>query len=127
MGLRNKHILTIDDTASIRTFLRISLQAQGATVYEASTAEEGERLCEEIKPDLIVLDLGLPDKDGLDILPLLKKKNADNKTAAVVVLTVRKESDTRQQALALGADAYITKPFLMEELMEVIDEKLERH
>lgn len=121
MPFAQKSILAIDDTPSIRTFLRISLQAQGAEFHEAGTARQGLELCERIKPNLVVLDLGLPDKDGLDILPEMKAKNKDLK---IVILSVRKEQTTKDKALSLGADAYITKPFLMEELMEVIEQKL---
>lgn len=121
MPFSDKQILAIDDTPSIRTFLRISLQAQGARFHEAGTAMQGLELCEKVKPDLVVLDLGLPDKDGLDILPEIKAKDKDLK---IIILSVRKEQSTKDKALSLGADAYITKPFLMEELLEVIEQKL---
>lgn len=123
MPLRNKKILAIDDTDSIRTFLRISLEAQGAKFYEASTAEEGIKLCREIQPDLVVLDLGLPDKDGLEILEELKEGSAQH-IPVVVILSVRKDYDTKSKAINMGVDGYISKPFMMEELLEIIDEKL---
>jgi DNA-binding response OmpR family regulator len=122
MTLQEKNILAIDDTASIRTFLRISLQAHGAQFFEASTADQGLKLFEEIRPDLVVLDLGLPDKDGLDILPLIKKMY--DREPKIIILSVRKEQRTKEQAMALGADAYITKPFLMEDLIEVIERNI---
>ncbi len=124
MSLEQKNILAIEDAAAIRTFLRISLQAHGASFFEAANASEGVRLCEEINPDLVVLDLGLPDKDGLEILPLLKQKSNGAPPPKVVILSVRKEQSTKNRALSLGADAYLTKPFLMEELIEVIERKL---
>ena len=124
MSLEQKKVLAIDDTAAIRTFLRISLQAHGASFFEAATATEGERLCREVRPDLVVLDLGLPDKDGLDILPQLKAAGESDTPPKVVILSVRKEQSTKNRAALLGADAYLTKPFLMEELLEVIDRKL---
>lgn len=123
MSLEQKQILAIDDTPAIRTFLRISLQAHGAAFYEAGTAMEGVELCKSVHPDLVVLDLGLPDRDGLDILPLLKEANGIA-APKVVILSVRKEQSTKNRAFSLGADAYLTKPFLMEELMEVIERKL---
>lgn len=119
-----KQILAIDDTASIRTFMRISLQAQGFGFHEAATARDGLRLCEKIKPDLVVLDLGLPDKDGLEILPEVRKKAANGHDPTVIILSVRKEYSTQQRAHALGADAYMTKPFLMEDLIEMIERKI---
>jgi len=125
MSLEQKNILAIDDTPAIRTFLRISLQTHGAKFFEAASAMEGVRLCEEVKPDLVVLDLGLPDKDGLDILPTLKMADKNGEPPKVVILSVRKEQSTKSRAFSLGADAYLTKPFLMEELLEVIERKLE--
>jgi len=124
MPLVNKHILAIDDTASIRTFLRISLKAQGAAFHEAGTASEGMQMCEQIRPDVVVLDLGLPDRDGLDFLPELKQCTKNGVEPIVVILSVRKEQHTKNQAFALGADAYVTKPFLMEELIEVIEQNI---
>lgn len=125
MRLAHKKILVIDDAASIRTFLRISLQAEGAIYFEASTANQGLELFEKEKPDLVVLDLGLPDRDGLDILPEIKKKNGEHSAPPVVVLTVRREHTIISKAYALGADAYISKPFLVEDLLEVIHSKVD--
>ncbi len=124
MRLANKKILVIDDAASIRTFLRISLQAEGATYFEAATATQGLELCLSEKPDLVVLDLGLPDRDGLDILPEIKK-STNGATPPVVVLTVRREHNIISKAYSLGADAYVSKPFLVEDLLEVIQSKVE--
>lgn len=117
--LSNKHILAIDDTPSIRTFLRISLQSQGAMFHEASTAEEGLAKCQSMSPDVIVLDLGLPDRDGLDILPDIMKTHPDS---VVIILSVRKEQRTKDMAFELGASGYVTKPFIMEDLLDVMQE-----
>ncbi|MBX7147207.1 MAG: response regulator [Alphaproteobacteria bacterium] len=119
--LKDKQILIIDDTPSIRTFLRISLQTQRAVLYEAGSFKTGVETFNQIHPDLVVLDLGLPDKDGLEILPIVKN---NEKKPIVIVLTVRKEPHIKAKAYQLGADAYITKPFIMDDLMEVIHEKL---
>jgi DNA-binding response OmpR family regulator len=124
MPYSRKQILAIDDTPSIRTFLRISLEAYGAAFHEAATAGEGLALCESLKPDLVVLDLGLPDRDGLDILPEIKQAKDTGAPPKVIILSVRKEPRIKEQARALGADAYLTKPFLMEDLIEVIDHHL---
>lgn len=124
MPLKEKHIVAIDDTPAIRTFLRILLQAQGATIHEASTATEGLDICRTIKPTLVVLDLGLPDRDGLEILQDIKQIDNDGHKPAVIILSVRKEQKTKDRAFELGADAYLTKPFLMEDLVEAIEEKL---
>ena len=124
MPLVNKTILAIDDTVSIRTFLRISLTAQGAKFHEAGTAIEGIQMCEQVRPDVIILDLGLPDRDGLDILPELKKCAKNGIEPIIVIPSVRKEQHIKNQAFALGAEAYVTKPFLMEELIEVIEQNI---
>lgn len=120
--LDGKIILAIDDARSIRTFLRISLESQGVEFHEAGTAHEGLALCREVKPDLVVLDLGLPDVDGLTILPEIKAQNGS--APRVVVLTVRKENEMKERARDLGADDYVTKPFMVDELMEVIEAHL---
>lgn len=121
--LTGKKILAIDDARSIRTFLRISLESQGADFHEAGTAREGLLLCQQVLPDLVVLDLGLPDEDGLTILPEIKRMGS---SPQVIVLTVRKENETKELALSLGANAYITKPFMVDELMDVIEMRVEK-
>ena len=123
MALTNRHIIAIDDTHAILTFLRISLEAMGASFDGAATASGGMALCESKPPDLVILDLGLPDHEGFDILPRLKRL-AKDKDLPVVVLTVRKEQESREKAEKLGADAYITKPFIMDDLIDVIHKQL---
>lgn len=119
--LQDKKILAIDDTAAIRRFLRISLMDQGVDFHEAATASEGVRLCQELAPDFVVLDLGLPDRDGLEIISELKKAGG-KASPAIVVLTVRSERRYRETAFARGADAYITKPFEVDELVETLEQ-----
>ncbi|TNE64346.1 MAG: response regulator [Alphaproteobacteria bacterium] len=121
--LNDKTVLAIDDAPAIRTFLRISLTIRGAEFYEAATAREGLDLCRTRTPDVVVLDLGLPDEDGLEILPRIKAARADN-PPIVVVLTVRDDRRTREVATERGADAFLTKPFEFDELVDVIRERL---
>jgi len=123
MPFINKHIIAIDDTHSILNFLRISLEALGARFQGAATASGGLALCESDRPDLVVLDLGLPDKEGLDILPRLKRLDKEG-NVPVIVLTVRNSPEDRELAASLGASAYITKPFVMNELVEEIQRQL---
>ena len=115
MQLQGKNILVIDDTQAIRTFIGIMLQAEGATVHEAGTAADGLRVADEARPDITILDLGLPDRDGLDILQDLKR---DDRSNVVIILSVRKDADTQARARQLGADGYLVKPFQMEDLQE---------
>jgi two-component system KDP operon response regulator KdpE len=117
MQFLNKHIVVIDDTHAILSFLRISLESLGARFSGAATASGGLALCESEKPDLIVLDLGLPDKEGLDILPRLRRLDKE-RSVPIIVLTVRNQKEDRDMARMLGANAYITKPFIMSELVE---------
>lgn len=124
MPFTGKQILVIDDTASIRTFLRISLQAHGAVFHEAASAAEGLAIFAKVKPDLIVLDISLPDKGGLEILADLKADTEGGSSPKIVILSVNKEQSTKDKAFFLGADAYLTKPFLMEELVELLEQKL---
>lgn len=123
MPLSDKKIVAIDDTHSILNFLRISLEALGVEFHGAMTASGGLALCEKVKPDAIVLDLGLPDKEGFDIMPQL---NSLNKTPPipVIVLTVRNSQEDRDKAASLGAGAFVTKPFEMNTLLEVICSQL---
>lgn len=118
--LRDKTVLAIDDTAAIRTFLRISLMDQGVEFHEAANAADGLEKCLGLKPDVVVLDLGLPDKDGLDLLPLLKAA-AKKHRLTVIVLTVRSDRTVKERAFRRGADAYLTKPFEMDDLVETME------
>lgn len=123
MSLQGTKIVAIDDTPTIQTFLRVSLEDEGVEFFSASTATEGLKLCREVQPDLVVLDLGLPDIDGLEILPDIKQTQKGDKPP-VVVLTVRKGRQTINEAYEKGADGYLTKPFMVEDLLELIEERL---
>jgi two-component system KDP operon response regulator KdpE len=106
-------VLVIDDEAAIRRLLRVSLEAEGFTMLEASTGQEGLVIAANQRPDLIVLDLGLPDIDGLTALKRLREWS----DLPVVVLTV-KDSETEKVALLdARADDYVTKPFGVPELL----------
>lgn len=123
MPLTNKTIVAIDDASAILNFLRISLESLGVTFHGSMTASGGLAQCETRKPDLIILDLGLPDKEGFDILPRLRALNKESHIP-VIVLTVRNSQEDRDRAAALGATAYMTKPFEMSRLLDVICEIL---
>jgi len=108
-----RRILAIDDEPQIRKFLRISLDAQGYEIVEAATAAEGIKRCAAEQPDLIVLDLGLPDMDGLKVIPELRRLT----DAPIIVLSVRAGEHDKVMALDAGANDYVTKPFGMDELV----------
>src|SRR5215475_3801042 len=106
-------ILVIDDEPPIRRFLRTSLGASGYRVVEAEDAAGGMRLLAAEKPDLVILDLGLPDRSGLDVIPEIRKTSP----VPIVVLSARHDERSKVEALDLGADDYVSKPFGMAELM----------
>lgn len=106
-------ILIIDDEQAIRRFLGISLAAHGYHVEEASTGETGETRAALLRPDLIILDMGLPDRDGLTVLKSLREWTS----TPVIVLSVRNADSDKVNALDAGADDYLTKPFSLEELL----------
>lgn len=112
MSERKPKILVIDDEPQILRFLRTSLTANGYDVVEARSVADGRRLADSEKPDVIILDLGLPDGDGKDVL---RHVRAQGETP-VLVLSARDREAEKVEALDLGADDYVNKPFGMEEL-----------
>ncbi len=106
-------ILVIDDELQIRRLLQSALGAQGFAVLAAETAEEGVRRAGTDRPELVVLDLGLPDMDGLEVL----KKIRSWSSVPVIVLSVRSAESYVIAALDAGADDYLTKPFRTGELL----------
>jgi two-component system, OmpR family, KDP operon response regulator KdpE len=106
-------VLIIDDERSIRRFLQISLEANGYHVYEASTGQDGLAQAATLRPDVILLDLGLPDLDGLDVLKILREWSS----TPVIILSVRNTDAEKIASLDAGADDYLTKPFSVGELL----------
>lgn len=106
-------VLVVDDEPAIRRFLKSTLQAQGWAVVEAADADEAVRAVRHHRPDLLLLDLGLPDRDGMAVLPELKLLS----DAAILVLTSRDDERSKVAVLDGGADDYVTKPFSTPELL----------
>ena len=106
-------VLLVDDDATLRRTLGIGLRAEGHEVLIAADGRSALQALREDKPDIVVLDLGLPDVSGVEVLRRLRAWS----TIPVVVLSARAESTEKVQALDLGADDYVTKPFGMEELL----------
>ncbi len=106
-------VLVIDDEPQIRKFLRISLVSQGYNVLEAATGAEGLSQAALNKPDVLVLDLGLPDMDGQQVLREFREWS----NAPVLVLSVRASETQKVQALDGGANDYVTKPFGIQEFL----------
>ncbi len=108
-----ENILIIDDEVQIRRLLEITLSANDYKISEASTGKEGLALAATGQPALIILDLGLPDADGLDIL----KKLREWYHKPIIILSVRSSEDVIIKALDCGANDYLTKPFRTGELL----------
>lgn len=106
-------ILIVEDDAHIRRLLRVAIERAGYTAGEAATAREALSLADIDKPELVLLDLGLPDRDGLELIQLLRARVG----AAVIVVSAREDTSEKVAALDLGADDYLTKPFDTEELL----------
>jgi two-component system KDP operon response regulator KdpE len=106
-------ILVVEDDAQIRKFLRISLQANGFEVVEARTAHAAVASCAEHEPDLVVLDLGLPGRDGHHVIVRLREWT----NVPIIVLSVRSDDLEKVAALDEGANDYVTKPFSIAEFM----------
>lgn len=106
-------VLVVDDEPPIRKLLRMGLSTQGYEILEAPNGKMSLELLEQ-KPDLVILDLGLPDMQGLELLRMMR---ARNEAVPIVVLSSRGDEVGKVQALDLGADDYITKPFGMDELL----------
>lgn len=106
-------ILVIDDEPQIRKFLRISLAANGYEVAEAANAQDGIAAVTASPPDLLILDLGLPDQDGQDVISAVRAVS----DVPIIVLSVRSSEMDKVEALDRGANDYVVKPFGIAELM----------
>jgi two-component system KDP operon response regulator KdpE len=115
-------VLMIEDDPQIRRFLRAALAAEDYQFYEALTAEEGIAQAAARQPDLVLLDLGLPDRDGLEVIRGIRLWSQ----MPIVVLSARGQEKDKIAALDLGADDYVAKPFAVGELLARIRAALRR-
>ena len=113
MGNNKYKILTVEDDRSISSFVETLLQAAGYQVLTAGSCSQGLMVFSSHKPDLVVLDLGLPDMDGEEFIRHIRRDSA----VPVIVLSARTDEKDKVSALDLGANDYITKPFGTEELL----------
>ena len=116
------HILIIEDEADIHRFVRLTLETEGHTVHEAATLQRGLIEAGTRRPDLVVLDLGLPDGDGVDLIRDLRTWSA----MPIIVLSARSAEASKIAALDAGADDYLVKPFGSGELMARVRAQLRR-
>lgn len=113
MKVEGVRVLVVDDERAIRRFLTLSLQSQSYEVFEASSAGEGLARMLEVRPDLIILDLGLPDRDGREFIEEIRSWSQ----VPLIVLSVRDREEEKVAALDAGANDYVTKPFGIGELL----------
>lgn len=109
----SNRILVIDDESQIRKLLKVSLKSQGFYIDESHDGRDGINKVANIKPDLVILDLGLPDMDGKEVIREIREWS----NVPIVILTARDQEQEKIEALDNGADDYITKPFGIGELL----------
>lgn len=119
----NKKILVVDDEKPIADILKFNLTKEGYQVYCAYDGNEALEMVEEIKPDLILLDIMLPQKDGLEVCREVRKKY----DMPIIILTAKDSEIDKVLGLELGADDYVTKPFSSREMLARIKANLRRH
>jgi DNA-binding response OmpR family regulator len=114
-------ILLVEDERRVASFVAAGLRAEGYAVDHAATGAQAFARIQQAQPDLVVLDLGLPDLDGTEVLDQLRRTQP---RLPVIVLTARGDVEARVQSLDLGADDYVTKPFALDELVARIRARL---
>ncbi|HUB28923.1 MAG TPA: response regulator transcription factor [Terracidiphilus sp.] len=117
-------LLLVEDEADIQSFLRRSLEESGYTVETAQDGKTAERLAIETPFDILIVDLGLPDQDGICLILRLRKLGVK---APVLILSARRSVDDRVRGLEQGGDDYLTKPFAMAELLARLRNLLKRN
>jgi two-component system KDP operon response regulator KdpE len=116
-------VLMVEDEPEIRRFVRMALESEGLEVFEAGTLQRGLIDSATRRPELVVLDLGLPDGDGLDFIRQFRGWS----NSPILVLSAREGEERKVQALDAGADHYLVKPFGVAELLARVRVQLRRH
>jgi DNA-binding response OmpR family regulator len=120
--VKSARILIVDDDPSIRKFVRANLEARG---YMVTTAEDGNaalHVCDKEVPDLIILDIIMPEMDGFEVCRRVRK----NSPIPIIMLSAREGEMDKQMCLECGADEYLTKPFSLRELLSTVERILTR-
>ena len=120
--MSNEKVLIVDDEQSIRVFLKLTLKSQGYETLEAVSGKDALLKAATEKPDIIILDIGLPDTDGIEVTRLLREWTQ----IPIIILSVRGSEKDKIAALDLGADDYLTKPFVVGELLARVRAALRR-
>ncbi|MGV3464676.1 MAG: response regulator YycF [Heyndrickxia sp.] len=119
----DKKILVVDDEKPIADILQFNLQKEGYTIYCAYDGEEALKMVEEVQPDLLILDIMLPKRDGMEVCREVRKKYE----MPIIMLTAKDTEIDKVLGLELGADDYVTKPFSTRELIARVKANLRRH
>ena len=122
MSSNKASVLIVDDEQALRRFLRVTLVSQGYLVFEAASGNEALSAAAEHRPEIIILDLGLPDLDGIEVVRMLREWTH----IPIIILSVRGSENDKIAALKMGADDYLTKPFSMGELIARLEAALRR-
>lgn len=122
MSVNKPRVLVVDDEPAVRRLLRVALESQGYAVFEATSGQDAVSGAAAHKPDIVILDLGLPDIDGVEVVRLLREWTR----TPVIILSVRGSEKDKIAALDAGADDYLTKPFGMGELIARLRAALRR-
>jgi DNA-binding response OmpR family regulator len=123
---KHNRILVVDDEPRILRFIRLSLSSQGFDVITASGGEDALKMITDEKPDLMVLDIFMPGLDGFAVLERLRKLEENEGLVHLPVIVVSARNSVAEQAFNLGANDFIAKPFLPEDMTEKIHKVIDR-
>lgn len=122
--MNKKVILAVDDEPNILMSIEFILDMEGYEVHTARDGDEALEVAERVRPDLILLDVNMPRKDGYEVCRLLRERQ-DTAGTKVIMLTAKGQSLEKKKGLEVGADHYVTKPFSADELLQTIRTCLE--
>jgi len=122
--MEKKKILAVDDEPNILMSIEFILEMEGYEVHTARDGEEALETAERVKPDLILLDINMPRRDGYELCRILRERE-DMAGMKVIMLTAKGQTLEKKKGLEVGADEYVTKPFSAEDLLEKIRAMLE--
>ena len=122
--MRKKKILAVDDEPNILMSIKFILEMEGYEVHIARDGDEALEVAERVLPDLILLDINMPRKDGYEVCRILRERK-DLSGSKVIMLTAKGQTLEKKKGLEVGADDYVTKPFSAEDLLEKIRTMIE--
>jgi DNA-binding response OmpR family regulator len=114
--MENKSILVVDDDPSISKFVQVNLEARGYKVFLAVNGEDAILITEKENPDLVILDIVMPEMDGFTVCRKIRKYS----NVPVIMLSAREEENDKEKCEACGANDYLTKPFILKELLSLV-------